>query len=214
MLQLCTAQNRCLILTAAHQLNLTSACQQLGLAGFGVAKTLAETVTELLAAKRAANRREVYLKSLAHYLTRFAAGRGQTPLAEISAAKIEVWLAQFASSYSRQTWLNRISTLFAFAVRRGYLAANPCDRVERVTIDHKPPTVLTVAQVRALIAACPTVCKPWLVFALFAGIRPDGELMKLKWGDVNFSTRTAQVNFPKVRKHRRIVPLEPGVRRK
>ena len=200
-------EKRCLLLQAAS--HYSSGSQQLGLAGFGEVKSVGAAVAELLAAKRVANRRAVYVKSLAHYLGRFAEGRAEKALVDVSSSEIEHWLVQFSSPYSRQTWLNRISTLFAFAVRRGWLERNPCARVERVMIDHKPPLVLSPGQARDLLVACPVVCRPWLVLAMFAGIRPDGELLKLKWEDVNLETATVVINFPKVRKQRRIVPLEP-----
>lgn len=164
---------------------------------------------EMLAAKRAANRREVYVKSLQRYLERFGTGRTGQEIGSFTSKEIEDWVAQFRSAHSRQTWLNRINTLFAFAVRRGYLEKNPCDRIERITIDHKPPVILTVEQANILLSICPASCKPWLVLTLFAGVRPDGEAMKLKWADVNLETKTVKINFPKVRRHRRIVPLEP-----
>lgn len=208
MLQHCTRENRCLLLQTVSLYQPGS--QQGELAGFGEVVSLGNAVAQLLAAKRAANRRVVYLKSLAHYLNRFAAGREALPLADLSSSLIESWLAQFSAPYSRQTWLNRISTLCAFAVRRGWLAQNPCARVERVTVDHRPPLVLTPGESQRLLAACPAVCRPWLVLALFAGVRPDGELLKLQWAEVDLETATVAINFPKVRKQRRVVPLEPA----
>ncbi|MDD5139382.1 MAG: hypothetical protein PHY43_03860 [Verrucomicrobiales bacterium] len=166
---------------------------------------------ELLSSKRAANRRPDYIKSLLHYIDRFAAGREHLPLSSITTADVEAWLSQFPVPDSRKTWLTRISTLFSFAVRRDYLPANPCDKIERVTIDRKPPIIFTPDQSRELLAMCPTICKPWLVLTMFAGIRPDREMRLLKWEHINLDTATVQILFPKVRKHRRIVPLEPIV---
>lgn len=208
MLKLCTVHRKCLLLETAAQLQQN--CQPELRLALPFKPTVAVVVTELMLAKRAANRRPVYIKSLSHYLGRFAAQCDAT-IADVTPAQIEKWLSQFPCASSRQTWLNRISTLFAFAVRRDYLPANPCDKIERVTVDHKPPIIFTVAQSRLLLAACPTVCKPWLVLTMFAGIRPDGEIGKLTWDKVDFDTATARIDFPKVRKHRRIVPLEPIV---
>lgn len=130
-------------------------------------------------------------------------------MASVTTAEIEVWLSQFQNPESRQTWLTRISVLFSFAVRRDYLPKNPCDKIERVTLDRKPPVIFTPEQSRTLLAMCPTLCKPWLVLTMFAGIRPDREMRMLKWEHVNLKTATVQILFPKVRKHRRIVALEP-----
>jgi len=165
-----------------------------------------DVIRAMLEAKRLGNRTPVYLKSLEQYCTRFA---GQFPdLAQVKAPDLESWLARFTAE-SRSTWANRVGALFSFAVRHDYLAANPCDKLESIFVDRKPPTILTVAQSRQLLAACPANCKPFLVLAMFAGIRPGGELMKLEWRDVSLETATVAVRFPKVRKHRRIVPLQP-----
>ena len=177
----------------------------LGLAVFPC--TISKAISLLLEAKQAGNRRAVYLKSLAYYLRRFANGREEKPLADFSTAVIEAWLKQFPSASSRQTWLNRISTLFAFAVRRDLLQMNPCRKIERITIDHRPPSILAPAQVDLLLQIVPTICRPYLVLGLFAGIRPE-ELMKLAWSEIDLATKTVRVNQAKTRR-RRIVPLEP-----
>src|SRR5690606_7322730 len=110
--------------------------------------TVARCFDELLKSKRVGNRRAVYIKSLTHYLGRFCSGRELTPVAQITPVEIEKWLAQFPLPISRQTWLNRISTLFSFAVRRGYIASHPCDNIERVIVDRKPPLVLSPSESR------------------------------------------------------------------
>ncbi len=174
----------------------------------GIGVTISTAIQELLAAKVLANRRAVYIKSLKSFLNQFAFEREQTPLENFTFQDIEAWMNRYKFPWARHTWLNRLSTLFSFAVRRRWIEKNPCDCVERVSVDHKPPTVLSVAQVEILLAKCPANCKAWLVLALFAGVRPDGELMAVKWEDVNLATASVKINFPKVRKHRRIVPLE------
>ena len=180
MLYLCIPQKKCLLLDTAAQLQAKQADLRLNLP-FGL--RVSQCIAELIAAKRAGNRREIYLKSLSHYLTRFAANRELVPVADITTENIEHWLAQFPLPYSRQTWLNRISTLFSFAVRRGHCDKNPCDRIERVTIDRQPPKILTPAEAETLLRIVPNVCRAYLVLGMFAGIRPD-ELMRLSWDEV------------------------------
>jgi integrase len=190
---------------------LQAANAQMGLplgAGGGFVDALFTTavVEQMLAAKRVAGRREVYVKNLRQVLTRFAAACPN--LAATTAEQVEAWLASSKCPNSRQTNLNRVSTLFSFAVRRGYIISNPCERIERISIDRKPPVILTVPQSRDLLAACPTLLKPYLALGMFAGIRPD-ETMRMKWEDINFETATAKVDGKT--RQRRIVPLEPIV---
>jgi len=164
----------------------------------------ASVIAELLEAKRRANRRAVYLTSQRQYLTRFAARHPD--LAKVSDTEIEAWLGQFEHPSSRQTWLTRLSVLFSFAVRRGYLKVNPCTRVERVSVDRKVPAILTPEQAHALLASCRANSKPYCILALYAGIRP-AEIERLDWSDVDLETGTVRVDG-KTRR-RRVVPLEP-----
>jgi integrase len=175
------------------------------LAGFGDSVTVSAGIGLLLRAKQGANLRPVYLKSLGYYLSRFAQGRESRPLESITTAEVETFLAQFPLAASRATWLNRINTLFSFAVRRSFIARNPCAALERITIERKAPFILSPAQARQLLALAPTVMRPYVVLGLFAGIRPS-ELLRLTWADVCLETRTVRVNEAKTRR-RRIVPL-------
>lgn len=175
------------------------------LAGFGDSVSVAEAIAQLLAAKRAANLRPAYLKSLSYYLSRFAQGRERLPLEAVGTEAVESFLAQFSQPASRATWLNRISTLFAFAVRRDWLVKNPCARLERITVERKAPLVLSPEQAALLVSITPKVMLPYVVLGLYAGLRP-AELERLQWSDVDLITFTVKVNFAKTRR-RRIVPL-------
>ncbi len=175
------------------------------LAGFGDAVTLEVAIARLLEAKKAANLRPVYLKSLAGYLARFAKGREGRAVDTVTTAEVEEFVGQFKNPNSRATWMNRVSTLFAFAVRRDYLAKNPCDRLERVTIDRVAPFVLAPGQAQALLTLAPSVLRPYVILGLFVGVRP-AELLKLTWAQVCLETKTLTVSEAKTRR-RRIVPL-------
>lgn len=202
MLKQCVKAGTCLILQAVSRLPAQPAHQT----SLGGVEGISKCIEAVLEAKRTANRTPRYLKSLGYYLRQFAAGREDKPLADFTVEDVESWLAKYPGQYSRQTWLNRLSTLFSFAVRRGYVAANPCDRLDRVTIDQKPPAILTPAQSRELLAACPTVMRPYLVLGMFAGIRPE-EIERMEWAQIDLDAATARVEG-KTRR-RRLVPLHP-----
>jgi integrase len=162
-----------------------------------------QILAEFLASKKSANRRQVYINSLKYYLQKFL---DEYPnFLNCQPSDIEKVLAKSSGAYSRQTWLNRISTLYSYCVRRGYLNNNPCDRIDRVTIDRAAPVVLTVSQAKALLEGCPTICKPYLALGMFAGIRPE-EILRTDWENINLETRTVMVDG-KTRR-RRFVPLE------
>ncbi len=163
-----------------------------------------EVVEKMIISKRLANRRENYIKSLKTYLKRFA--KVFPDLALVTASGLEAWLAQFNGQYSRQTWFNRVNTLLSYAKKRDIIKENPCERIDRITVDKPVPVILTVEESKSLYNACPAACRPYLILAMFAGIRPD-EVMRLDWRDIDLETKTVHVDG-KTRR-RRIVPLEP-----
>jgi hypothetical protein len=115
--------------------------------GANVAETkpLSEAITELIKAKTAANRRPAYVTSLEQYLTRWAKGQEAKPLATVKLGEVEDFINGLPSLSSRATAINRLSTLFSFAVRKGWIGSNPCERIERPTIDNGTPTILRLS---------------------------------------------------------------------
>lgn len=164
----------------------------------------------LVAAKTASRRRPNYVSGLRQYLESFSKGREATPLSQITVAQLDKWFSDRNESASgRASNIGRLSALFAFAIRRGWLKENPCSRLERVAIDHTPPKILTVAQCRAILDASGPTLRPWVALGLFAGLRPT-EAERLDWSAVRITGPNpcviVEACASKVRR-RRIVPL-------
>ena len=175
---------------------------------FPARDTLA-VLNEMLESKRRANRREIYIRSLRYYLTRFAA---HCPiLTTITTAEVEAWLAkQGGSRHNRYTWLNRITTIFAYARKREYVEKNPCDKIERGTVEHRVPRILTPAEANTAYAACPQVSRAWVVLCLWCGLRPS-EAARINWEDINLERGTVTVRISKVRRFRIVTLPERAV---
>jgi len=175
-----------------------------------VSRTLGEVIGELLAAKRQAKRREVYLRSLEQHLKGFAKGREGVAIASVGLEWVETYLGASKSLGSRMTRLNRLSTLLAFAVRRGYLQANPCSAVERASVELPPPSVLSVPQCRALLDAtreADAAFLPHLALCLFAGVRP-AEARRLAWSAIDLGAGLLTVGAADAKtRQRRVVEL-------
>lgn len=173
-------------------------------------------IDELIAAKLRANRRPLYVEELKRCLGKFAefaeAFTDQN-LRSIGPADLERFLSRFDSSLStRKTMLLRVSTLFSFAERRGYLEHNPIKRMEWPIIDKKPPRILSPAEVGDLMEVvrnCDPPMLPYVIIGLYVGCRPT-EILRLKWSDINLKAGiiTIDAAASKVRR-RRIVPIDP-----
>lgn len=174
--------------------------------------TLGDAVAECLLSKAKANLRPEYLERLRQCLEQFAAGREAVQFASLTSGDLEEWMDRQKSVESRATWRSRLSTLFSWGVRRGYVATNPVKSIEGVRREQKPPRILSVEECRQLL----TVAREhrlgalhWVCLGLFAGIRPR-ELDRLNPSDVNLENSTVRIEAAasKVRE-RRIMPLEP-----
>jgi integrase len=175
--------------------------------------TVAAAITQLIAAKRTANRRPTYLTNLEVYLRAFARGRSAQSLDTFTTADIDAWLGSAGTSHSRATRLGRLGTLFSFAVRRGWLRENPTARLDRVSIERRPPGMLTVPQCQTVMEIVRTRfpdALPFVALALFAGVRPL-ELTRVAWNDLDLDRAQATIAAAasKVRQ-RRLVDLSPN----
>ncbi|MCP5521303.1 MAG: tyrosine-type recombinase/integrase [Verrucomicrobiales bacterium] len=173
--------------------------------------TVAKAVAECLASKQTAGRRQKYVTKLGALLRNFAKGREQQPLSTVTPNDVEAWISKAKTAGSRATYLSRIQTLFSFGIRRGWVEFNPCQRIDRVSQERKPPAILTNEQVRAALAFTRQEYMrflAWLALAVFAGVRPE-ELDQVTWADVKWDSRTLVIDAAasKVRR-RRIVHLE------
>lgn len=170
-------------------------------------------LTDCVTAKRAAGRRERYLTNLKVMLSAFARGREVMRLASIRPKDVEDWVGLGSSINTRATRRNRLSTLFAWAVRAGHLNENPCDSLEAFSYEPKPITTLTVEQTESALTWTRDH-RPrflgWLVLALLAGMRPE-EADKVEWSDIAEGNVRLDAAKAKLRE-RRIVHLTDSAR--
>jgi integrase len=110
----------------------------------------------------------------------------------------------------RQTVRGRLSTLFNFAVRRGYRSDNPCDRLESVKVVQMPPSVFTVEQVKVAVEWLNKNARnalPWYALSTFCGLRPEESEQTTK-ADIHFAEGFIRVEAQtsKIRQRRVVYP--------
>lgn len=114
-----------------------------------------------------------------------------------------------------------LSRIFAWAERRGYVAANPVrklERSERPSAGRREMRLLTAEELGRLLDAANPRYRPLLATAAFTGLRL-GELLGLRWRDVDFDAgvlhvrnqlgRDGKLVEPKMRQAVRDVVLAP-----
>ena len=175
----------------------------------GTSPALEKVIAELVAAKLASGRTRRYATTLTIPLKQFAKGRESLPIARLGLKEVEAFLNS-KNIHSRQTLRARLSTLFRFAMRRGYRADNPCERLEPVRILRAPPTILTVEQTKKCLEWLETERSRafgWFVLTTFAGLRPE-EAEKTSWKEIDFQEGWIRVEAQttKVRQRRVVYP--------
>jgi site-specific recombinase XerD len=178
-------------------------------AGEGI--TIGKAIEALIVAKRLANLRERYITSLRQLLLQFARGREERAIASFTVEDIEAWLASRNDTLQTRIGnVGRLSSLFGFAVRRGWIVKNPCDQLERIRVEPAIPRILSPDQAERLMR--------WVQFqrpealgyfakTLFCGIRPE-ETEKLEASSIDEVRRIIVLDAAasKVR-NRRIIHL-------
>lgn len=142
--------------------------------------TLDKVWTEFLAARSGAVAPATMAKYGRVYARLAKAVGDDCPVARITASDIEALVAGESPSY-RNLILRHLSPLFQFAIRKQYLSSNPVASVDRARYTPPPPSILSVAEARAVMAEA-VRRSPRLVayfaIALFAGLRPS-EIVRL-----------------------------------
>ena len=110
---------------------------------------------------------------------------------------------------NRNAIMRYLRAVFAYGVKRSYLATNPITRLDFTDIARKEVEILEPEQVSKLLTDALSndlELLPFLVFGFFSGIRPDGELTKLEWRDVDLADRVITIRSEVSKTRRRRFP--------
>jgi integrase len=143
-----------------------------------------------------------------HVLPRLADRRLDEVTVEDILALISGLRKQGYSSTTIATVLTPLSRVFASAVRRSLIEANPVgklDRSERPRISRQERPVLNSDEVRRLLRAAPPRFRTLIAAAILSGLR-QGQLLGLHWRDVDFENELIHVRTALNRKRRDVPP--------
>jgi integrase len=136
---------------------------------------------------------------------------GQHPLDKLTPAHVQQWLNDLqAGALAPRTAHHALSKLrqaLSLAVRQGYIARNVASLVDAPSVPRYQAAVLTVPQVHALLAAVDNHrLAPLYHLACYRGLR-EGELLALRWADVDLQAGTLRVTRAKTPAGNRTIPL-------
>lgn len=174
-----------------------------------------DAIDRFLDAREHFGYRPSYYKSLRQIGARLKSSFPSHTLHE-SASLLPDWLAQQQWSPSALVSnIGRLSSFYGYAYKRGWIAENPCDRLDLPRLHRQTPKVLTVQQcvtaLRWTFRHEPSALA-FLSLALFCGIRPE-ETGRLPNDAVYLDRREVRIDSDVSKVHsRRIVPIPENAR--
>jgi len=175
--------------------------------------SVADSMEELISARKSAGRSERYCRDLRLRLSRFQKGFPEATVATITARDIDTWLAGLpVAPGTRNTFRRDIRTLLSFCEKRGYCQKNEAAKTELAKDVDKPASILTPTQAADLLGKCEDDLVPYVAISLFAGLRA-AELQKLDWSEVDLEGGHIEVTAAKSKTaRRRLVPISKNLR--
>ncbi len=135
------------------------------------------------------------LSDYRHMAKRLDRTFGEMSIERIGAEDIERWRAGLScSNRTSQKYLIVLNGIFKRAMKVYGLPSNPMALVERPRVRHSSEIdVLSASEVRTLVRETSTEqYKALILTAAFTGLRM-GELLALRWGEVDFAAETIRV---------------------
>ena len=160
--------------------------------------TVSQVLADYLAHPPATWRSPVTVQVYTDLAARITAGLGKTKLATLTPSRVERFLADMAKDGYSTSTITRARGLLRVAIRRaqrdGLAGSNVADLAEAPAGKRKRARWFTMGQVSNLLDAAKD--DPWwhayCHVAIMLGLRP-GELLGLRWADVNLDGGTVQV---------------------
>lgn len=159
-----------------------------------------QAVVMFLKAKRAANLRERSVKQLESTLgSRFATGRRETLVKDITQDDVETWLnGNGWAPKTRRNYLADLQGFFKFCGRKKWLVHDPAASIEKPNVDDRATAILTAKQAAHLMHTAQEtdsgLCA-YLGLCLFAGVRPE-ETRKLTDKHLDLTHGDASIEIP------------------
>ena len=176
--------------------------------------TVAKLVSMFLEAKRRQQRSDRYLRQLRTTLKAFTKGRSTLPAELVTFQDLEAWLDKQAwSTRTKANARSDVSILYAWAVKRHLVAANPAKAVELASPVDQAIEVHQAEQVRLVLEAArladPLACRI-LALRYFAGVR-SSEAARLREEDLRGEFIEVPAFKSKTRS-RRLVRVQPNLK--
>lgn len=172
-----------------------------------------QLVEEYMREVESNGRSAVHLRDLQGRYEAFCADFGDHQTRTLTDKAIKAWInGRDLAPVSVNNFRSRLSSLFRFAVREGYMDTNPCDKIKEIKVVDEPPAILTVDALTALMDAADPETLPMVAISSFAGVR-TAELLRLTWAEVNLASGFIEIKKSKSKTaSRRLIAMQPNLK--
>ena len=182
-------------------------------------RTVADVCDELLAVKERRTETgrpasEIYLRHLRVRLNKVRAAFAVN-ISSVTTADLQTWFDSMrVAPETLRSMHKAVNTLMAFAEKRAYLAkgSNPMHGTEPVrggTVGEIG--IITVDEMKHLLATAPAGLVPFLAIGAFAGLRVS-EIERIEWKDIDLPGGWIVVAADRAKTaQRRLVPIQPNL---
>jgi integrase/recombinase XerD len=166
----------------------------------------------LLEIKERDGRAGRYIRDLKARLGVFAKAFAGRPIYAITDDEIDGWLRSLDSgAANRNNYRRVVSVAFGFAVKKHYAMKNPVVDVEVANVKLEKPGILTIDEARALLESATPEFVPVIALGLFAGLRPEAEIWRLDWKNIDLEERVIDVENSKNTASHRFVKVSDNL---
>lgn len=159
-------------------------------------------------------------RNVGHIVSSFGRGRMDDPVSTITPHQAQGWLDDYRTKANQplsvvafNTYRRYLSVFCNYCVKSGWMASNPLVGVRPRKLVAAVPRLLSPADLRVILGACPDELKPVIAIQALCGLRV-AESARLKWSDVMLSDGG---NFIRVSaeaaktSRRRLTPMPEGL---
>lgn len=179
--------------------------------------TVAEAVKEFIELKKRENLRYDTLRNLNTRLGILSAALGDSIVADVTPDQIRNLIQGRKVSPTTQSNDRRVmNNFFAWTIEAGLAKRNPAAGGWKIKVDAPDPEILTVAQVKALLAAAMEYkggcLLGFVAVSLFAGLRPS-EAERMEWRNVDLKSGLITITDRAAKlRQRRLVEIPDNLR--
>src|SRR5262249_53805676 len=114
---------------------------------------------------------------------------------------------------TRNSFRRRLSTLFGYAKKRGYIGVNLIADVERAKEHSSPVGILSPEETQQLLQTAQPEMVPFWAVGAFAGLR-TAEIQRLNWEEIDLSAGFIEIKASKSKTAtRRLISVQPNLQR-